>query len=98
MLRRAHVWLVGLVLVLLPFSCSRIERPPLPGEEAVAEQLPEMNEIPSAWGNLISVSRTAGESRWLLLFFQDEAGTIRIVPYDPGDRRLLADGPVIGRS
>jgi hypothetical protein len=98
MLSRAHIWLVALVIVLLPLSCSRIERPPPAGEEAVAEQLPALNAIPLEWGNLISVSRPPGESLWLLLTFQDEAGTIRIVFYNAVDELLSADVRVIGRS
>jgi hypothetical protein len=97
---RTSRWLVGLALVCLPLSCSRLPRSSSPGEggELVVESLTVPDSVPSEWGELVSVVNAPGSEDWLVFCFQDEGGVVRLVYYNVRSARLSAGARVIGRS
>ncbi len=82
MLRRAAIYFVVIASVLLTFSCARLLEEPTPEKGAVAkEATPNVDSIPTQWGNLISVITVAEHPSWVQLWFQDDKGHVRMVPY-----------------
>ena len=102
MLGRPLNWPVLLVLVLflLPLSCTRIQKPATSAGDAPlpVEQLSSFDAVPSEWGDLVSVSAPAGWGDAVLLWFQDEDGTVRVVLYNATTAQLARDARVIRRS
>lgn len=97
MFLRASVRSLFLGILLLPLSCT-----PLPGSSQVAgeaaafTELPSADEVPIEWGSLVSVTPgPLGEES--LMWFQDDAGTIRLVGYDFNAQRLWERAVVIRR-
>lgn len=99
MYARASKCLVGLALVCLPLSCSKLPRASSPGEggELAVESLTVADSVPLEWGKLVSVVNDPGSGE-LLLCFQDEDGVVRMVYYNPRSGRLAPNARVIGRS
>ncbi len=82
MLRRAAIYFLVIASVLLTFSCARLPEEPTPEKGDVAkEAIPQVDSIPTQWGKLISVSSVAQYSNWVQLWFQDDKGHVRMVPY-----------------
>jgi hypothetical protein len=69
---------------------------PAEGGELAIEELETRDAIPAEWGPLISVVATY-DDRYYQLWFQDEAGTIRIAYFDQDLFRLLLPVRVIAR-
>ena len=90
---KALTVLVLLVLIFLNFSCVKLEEKRQTG--IISEKLPQTDSIPLAWGKLISVSTV---QNWAQLWFQDEEGNIRMIPYNVPQNRLLSEAKVIRRS
>jgi hypothetical protein len=57
-----------------------------------------MDSIPSSWGKRVSVSSCPGIENWVQLWFQDDAGTIHVAPYNVRDNYLLSQVSVIRRD
>jgi len=88
-----------LLLLLLPLSCTRIQKPATSGDTALpTEQLTSLDAIPADWGELVSVSAPPGWSDALLLWFEDADGTIRAVLYNATTAQLARDARVIRRN
>ena len=82
MISRIGIFFIAVVLILLPLSCAKIEKPPVPVTgQLTKEKLPDTNTIPLKWGRLISVTRVGNGSRRVQLWFQDEDGNVREVLY-----------------
>jgi hypothetical protein len=79
MLVRTGICLVGVVLVLLALSCTRL--PDAGSGEIASQELPQMDAIPANWGQLIAVSNVTHYPDHVQLWFQDSDGAIRMVPY-----------------
>jgi len=82
MSHRTGVFIVLGLLVLLASSCAKLPEPPTLAQKSVeVAKLPDENAIPMEWGALVSVSSVPLYPSWVQLWFQDEKGTIRMVPY-----------------
>jgi hypothetical protein len=90
---------MALLPAILALSCARLDRGAAAGEGAELEPqtLPSTDMVPLEWGNLVSVTSAAtGDAR--LLWFQDEAGTIRVVAYKSLPPQLWPTARVIRRN
>jgi hypothetical protein len=76
---RTGICLVGVVLVLLALSCTRLQD--ARSDDIARQELPHLDAIPASWGQLISVSNVTHYPDHVQLWFQDSDGVIRIVPY-----------------
>lgn len=87
------------ILILLPLSCTRLTGPASFEEGGLlVESLPESSSVPADWGELISVTSYPGYAPETLLWFQDDAGTVRIVGFDRKRNRLSPVVSAISRS
>lgn len=99
MLNRIGIFLIIVILIFLSLSCAKIEQPVAPGEGGlVFIALPSPDSIPLEYGNLISVSSVAGYPYWVQLWFQDENGTLRLVPYGIHKNRFAKNFHLIPRK
>jgi hypothetical protein len=73
MKRYAGLILACFLVICFSFAC---ERSPGDQEVAFSEALPE---IPASYGSLEAVTTTEGFPGWFQMWFEDDAGTIRIV-------------------
>jgi hypothetical protein len=86
------------VILIFGASCTKLGQPG-PGEQKlVLEKLPEAGSIPVKWGKLVSVSSVPPLDNWVQLWFQDDEGTIRIVPYNVTDNYLSSLARTIRRN
>jgi len=91
--------LVVMVLVLLPFSCTKIPEWAGPGQGKVAiETVALKDSIPLEWGNLVSVTMTTQAGYLFQLWFQDEQGNIRMVLYQMRTNNLMDQVRFIARK
>ena len=87
------------MLILLPISCAELpERPTQEDDGGAFETLPDISSIPAEWGELEAVSSSADGGDVFQLWFQDEAGTIRVAFYNSRTNELQKDGRIIPRS
>ncbi len=99
MLLRGTFFLIIVSLVILNVSCAKIEEEqPVLSTEIIPEKVPQADSIPSAWGKLISVSSVTNVPNWAQLWFVDDEGNIRMVPYNVRDNRLATEARLIRRS
>ncbi|KPJ92428.1 MAG: hypothetical protein AMS18_07410 [Gemmatimonas sp. SG8_17] len=97
MLYRTGGYLLVAALVLSAVSCTRLSRTtPHEGPAVAIEEMPYSNSVPLEWGQLISVT---ADATWpaSTLWFQNEAGEVRLVGYHYESRRLLDSVAVIVR-
>lgn len=93
---RRSVFVLLCLSLILSASCTKL-RTPFPGEQALERQvLPQKDAIPAEWGKLISASNSPSFPNWIQLWFQDDAGLVRMVPYNI-DRNILAPDVVLFR-
>ena len=91
--RSVGILVFGMILVL-GASCTRLGEP-VQGEHTLAVQsLPQMGSIPANWGKLISTSSCPAAKEWIQLWFQDDAGIIRMVTYNL-ENNTLSDKAVL---
>lgn len=96
MVGRVRICLV-LALLVLTAACRRLDKPVRPTEGGITvETLAEIDMVPLAWGDLISV-HSPGYPQFVL-FFQDRQGTVRLVIYDAERRELRPTATVVRRS
>ena len=93
----------SLVAVLLAFAvgaCGRTETAMLRSEhgEEVPLEVLASNQIPHSWGRLASVTVDPLNEHGVLLWFEDEAGDVRMIGYDRQQRTLWKNGRIIRRS
>jgi len=99
MLRSAMICMVMVVLVFLSSSCAKLPDGTTEAQGMMArEDLPELDSIPLAWGKLVSVSNERAFENWVQLWFEDEAGTLRVVPYSVQNERFAGHAVVIRRK
>jgi hypothetical protein len=67
------VIVAAIVILIGAISCDRIN------QEVDNSQVSELKGIPAEYGALISVTTIPDYPNWFQLWFQDEAGTIRMV-------------------
>ena len=89
MLVRLGTCLLVLTLAALPLSCVDMPEWAASGAgDVVTEELPFADAIPLNWGKLVSVTASNEDYR-SQLWFQDEAGNVRMVGYDLRANQLL---------
>lgn len=86
--------IVGLfvVLCLLSVSCQRVT------PQATGSNLVDLKNIPGAYGNLVSVTSIPAYPEWVQMWFQDSAGTIRVIKVDFKNNRMITEATIITRS
>ncbi len=85
--------LLGAILVF-GLSCTKLGEP-MQGEHTMGVQpLPQAGSIPANWGKLISTSNCAAAKEWIQLWFQDDAGVVRMVAYNL-ETNTLSDKAVL---
>ncbi len=99
MRRRPWLKLVLLPVVLLSFSCARLDESGRSLEAGMlpVEMLDDEQSVPTEFGQLVAVSESPS-GRHTRLWFQDEEGIIRIVRFDNVTARLALRAAVIGRN
>lgn len=99
MFNRKRTCFVVIVLLLLSSACTRLPGPaPLEEGDITIERLAESNSIPATWGNLVSVSHRPDFEHIFQLWFQDDDGNIRMIPYNMNSSRLLQNALYIPRK
>lgn len=93
-----RVWaclLLGVILVA-GISCTKIGEPVQGVQTLSVQALSAPGSIPAGWGKLISTSSSPAAKEWIQLWFQDDAGTIRMVAYNL-ENNTLSDKAVLFR-
>ena len=99
MLHRKAICLLVLVFLFPIISCTRLDEAPPKGTVSLGiEKLPVLDSIPLEWGKLVSVSTTPIYDGYVQLWFQDENGKVRMVPFDIRNNRLVGIGVVVPRK
>jgi hypothetical protein len=98
MSHRLAAYFIVLALLASGVSCTKLREPGVGEQELVVEKLTKADSIPLKWGRLVSVSSVPGIDNWAQLWFQDDEGTIRIVPYDVSGNYLSSQARVIRRD
>jgi hypothetical protein len=99
MLHRKAIWLLVVVFLFPVISCTRLDEAPPKGTVLLGtEKLSALDSIPSEWGKLVSVSATPIYDGILQLWFQDENGKVRMVPFDIRNSRLVGHAVVVPRK
>lgn len=98
MSRRVIGGLIMLAILSGGISCTKIGQPGVREQKLVTEEMTAADSIPSKWGKLVSVSSVTGIPNWAQLWFQDDEGVIRIVPYEVGANYLSRQARVIRRD
>jgi hypothetical protein len=85
---------IGLIFVLLLaiLSCQRVTPKP------TGSELIDLKSVPASYGNLVSVTSIPAYPEWVQMWFQDEAGTIRILKVSFGDNKMVTDVRTIVRN
>jgi hypothetical protein len=96
MVTRIGKVLLTLCLTFSVFSCTKIQTP---GEPTIAiEKMVDFSSVPAKWGPLIFVSNRPDIPHVFNLWFQDSAGTIRMVKYNNNTDQLLPKVILISRK
>ena len=95
---RSTVCFIMSAILILGVSCARIGEPGPTEQRLVLEKLTQTDSIPAKWGKLVSVSSTPGVENWAQLWFQDDEGNIRVVPYNVRDNYLSSQARIIHRN
>ncbi len=86
--------LVCFLLICFSFACEQ-KYDPWDYEVAFSEALPE---IPASYGDLKAVTTAQDYPGWFQMWFEDDAGTIRIVRVQIFSNKMLPDIKVIERT
>jgi hypothetical protein len=88
---------IGMVL-MLGVSCQRLGEPAR-GEQALKVQVLEhTGSIPASWGKLVTTSSCPAAKEWIQLWFQDDAGNLRMVAYNLEKNTLLGQAILFPRD
>ena len=100
MLHRKAICLLVAVLLFPIVSCTRLkdESPPKGMVLLGREKLPALDSVPLEWGKLVSVSATPIYPEYFQLWFQDENGKVRMVPFDMRNARLADQAVIVPRK
>ena len=93
-----RLFLIGLFVVLVFFSCTKIEQQTAPKGELEYTSLSDLNSIPLEYGILKNVTTHSMYGGWSQLWFEDEQQTIRMVRVNFHTNRIHKDVLVIGRK
>ena len=98
MQRRSWIKLVLLPVVLLSFSCARLDESgrSLQAGMLPVEMLDDEQSVPTEFGQLVAVSESPSANT--RLWFQDAEGTIRMVTFNNITARLDPQAWVIPRK
>lgn len=99
MMKTVGVSVLTVFTVVLCMSCTELPKQ-LEFEEGEIAMEPNIApaSIPMEWGKLVSVTSQPDVMHVYQLWFQDEAGTIRIALYNRNRNMLLNDAMVIPRT
>ena len=99
MSNRAGRWLGTLGLMLMPLSCTALPGAGTPGEggRVAVQDLPGTDVVPLEWGALVAVTAMP-EASASALWFQDDAGTVRMVTFDHKTRKLWPKAQLLRRD
>lgn len=95
--------IVGVLLVMtvaslmLVLSCTKLEVPANVSARVAQDVLTRPNAIPAAWGSLVAVSTVPAYPDLVQLWFQDQAGAVRMVAFRVSTQEIL-NARVIERS
>jgi len=91
--------IVLLLAVTLLVACEPLNTPPPDTPVLGSDRIAADGTIPAAFGRLVGVTTTEGyRESYAQLWFEDDAGTIRIVYVHVDDRRLDPSVDVIRRG
>jgi hypothetical protein len=99
-LRHARSCLIAALLPLAIAACGRTQAGLIRAEGGVDVPLEvlDSNEVPASWGKLTSVTTDPLNANGVLLWFESEAGDVRMIGYDRSEHRLSKSGRIIRRS
>ena len=97
-MKKLHVLITLLVLMLAITSCERTGQPVPGAGELLRVELSDMNGIPGDYGELVGVTTHAAYEGWAQLWFEDEEKTIRMVRIQFLDGRVQGAVLVIPRN
>jgi hypothetical protein len=86
------------VILIFGMSCTKLGEPGLAEQTLVLQKMTQTDSIPANWGKLVSVSSVPGVEHWAQLWFQDDEGTIRILPYNVSNNYLSSQARIIRRN
>lgn len=91
-------YLAVCAVLLAGASCARLDEPGSGEQPLALQMLTQTDSIPLAWGKLVSVSSSPGIADLVQLWFQDDAGIIRMAHYNVKNNYLSKQVRVIGRD
>jgi hypothetical protein len=86
------------VILILGVSCQRLGEPVRGGLTLGVQALTQAGSIPASWGKLISTSSCPAAKEWIQLWFQDDAGTVRMVAYNLEKNTLFGEAILFRRD
>ena len=87
--------LASLLFICINFACEKKHNPWEDDLVAFSEPLPG---IPASYGNLKAVTTISQYPGWFQMWFEDDAGTIRIVRVQIFHNKMPTDTKVIERT
>ncbi len=99
MIKRRFACFLLAALLLSSLSCTKIPEK-MTGErgDIAMPAMPFADQIPVAWGKLVSVTTSADFGHIFQLWFEDEGGTIRVAFYNIRANTFQDKGLVIPRA
>ena len=91
-------FLILCAALLVGVSCAKLGEPGAADVALARQELTKPDSIPAEWGKLVSVSSCPAFEKWVQLWFQDEEGVVRMVPYNVSSNYLAGQAHVIGRD
>jgi len=85
-------------LLVSGVSCTKLGEPTQGANTLGVQDLPQAGPIPSSWGKLVSTSSSPVAKEWIQLWFQDDAGAIRMVAYNLENNTLADKAVLFGRD
>ena len=80
--RAALICAVVVGVAVLLMSCAKLSESPQSIEGGLKMETAECDgSIPTAWGDMVSVSSVSQYPGWVQVWFQDKDGTIYMIPY-----------------
>ncbi len=86
------VLVISLVMCSVVFTCQKINPP------TNAADYSDIKTIPLSYGTLVSVTSIPAYPEWVQMWFQDNAGNIKIVRVDFRAKKMLNDVWTVTRN